>query len=69
MITVAEYWAHRDGTPQTYGDIMDAFDTKREAAPGTVWVNEEPVKKGLRLWLKLAVILTALVVVLDKLKI
>ncbi len=69
VITVAEYWAHQDGMPQTYGDIMDAFETKRDSVATMVRADEKPVKTGLPVWLKLAVIVTALIVLLDKLKI
>lgn len=69
VITVAEYWAHQDGTPQTYGDIMDAFETKRDSVASMARVHEPPVKTGLPLWLKLALLVTALIVAVDKLKI
>jgi hypothetical protein len=66
-----DFWAQSNGQPQTHGDIMDAFQVKQNTMAHSF--RSESSTRGktglfsLPGWLKLAVLGTVVVMLVDKL--
>ncbi|HWJ03656.1 MAG TPA: hypothetical protein VNU93_08225 [Verrucomicrobiae bacterium] len=63
---MADYWKKENQCPRTYGDITEAFKTRQTIA--AAYREDEPVREGVSVWLKLGLAVSLLIVLVDKVK-